>query len=258
MKVLKLLVIVVVVIAVLLAVGLWLLASNLDGIVADAIETHGSRMTGTAVTVDGVDVGLRDGRATITGLRIANPDGFSDRAAFTLAEITVQIDPGTVREEPYRLPLIRIAAPEVLYEVDDQGARNLDIIRGNVDRYVAAQGGQGGQPAPEDAPPPPRMIIDRVEFTGGRVEADASALGVEARAVDLPGFSLTDLGAPDGAPADALAKQAVSRLARQALEAVARSEVEDLLREQLEGELGDKLGDGVKEKAGELLDKLGG
>jgi hypothetical protein len=32
--------------------------------------------------------------------------------------------------------------------------------------------------------------------------------------VDLPGFALTDLGAPDGAPADAIAKQALARLAR--------------------------------------------
>ncbi len=263
MKALKIGIGVVLAVVVVLAVGLWLLADNLDGIVAAAIERYGSEITGTAVSVGAVSIDLGAGRATITDLRVANPDGFSDRDAFSLQEITVQIDPGSVRSEPYRLPQIRVAAPQVLYEVNQEAARNLDVIRGNVEAYVAQQGGGGpasGESGAGDAAsgPAPRMIIDRLEFTGGRVQADASALGVDPRAVDLPGFQLADLGAPDGAPADAIARQALARLARQAAESVARSEVQDLLRDQLEGDLGDQLPDAVQEKAGQLLDRIGG
>ncbi len=263
MKALKIGLGVVLAVVVVLAVGLWLLADNLDGIVAGAIERYGSEITGTGVTVGAVSIDLSAGRATITNLRVANPEGFSDRDAFSLQEITVQIDPGSVRSEPHRLPQVRVAAPVVLYEVDAEARRNLDVIRGNIESYTAPQGGDGdgGQADGGDdagAEPAPHLIIDRLEFTGGRVQADASALGVESRGVDLPGFTLSDLGAPDGAPADAIARQALERLARQAAESVARSEVEDLLRDQLEGDLGDQLPDAVKDRAGQLLDRIGG
>lgn len=251
MKALKIGIGVVLAVVVVLAVGLWLLADNLDGIVAGAIERYGSAITGTSVTVGAVSIDLSAGSATITDLRVANPDGFSDREAISLQEMIVQIDPGSVRSEPYRLPQVSVTRPEVLYEVNQEAERNLDVIRGNIDSYVARQGGASDEPAP-------LMIIDRLEFSGGRVQADASALGVEARGLDLPGFALSDLGAPDGAPADAIAKQALSRLARQAAESVARSEVEDLLRDQLEDRLGDQVPDEVEEKAGQLLDRIGG
>lgn len=139
----------------------------------------------------------------------------------------------------------------MLYEVNREAARNLDVIRANIDRYVARRGGAADEPAP-------RMIIDRLEFTGGRVQTDASAMGLEPRGVDLPGFSLSDLGAPDGAPADAIAKQALARLARQAVESMARSEVADLQRDRLDNGLGDQAPDEVKEQADQLLDRLGG
>lgn len=251
MKALKIGIGVVLAVVVVLAVGLWLLAENLDGIVAGAIEQYGSAITGTSVTVGAVSIDLSAGSATVTNLRVANPDGFSDRDAISLQEIVVQIDPGSVRSEPYRLPQIGVTGPEVLYEVNQEAERNLDVIRANIDSYVVGRGGASDEP-------PPRLVIDRLEFSGGRVQADASALGVEPRGVDLPGFLLSGLGAPDGAPADAIAKQALARLARQAAESVARSEVEELLRDQLEDRLGDQVPDEVKEKAGRLLDRIGG
>jgi hypothetical protein len=275
MRAMKIGIIAVVVLLTIGGLALWLLASNLDDLVARALEHHGSRMTGTAVTVAGVSIDLREGRATIRGLRVANPDGFSDRDAVSVAEITVQIDPGSVRSEPHRLPLIRVADPRVLFEVNDQVERNLDVLRANLDRDVAAHAGRAGdggeagggeagggagvsgQDGEAAAQPAPRLIIDRAEFTGGQVQADASALGVEARTVQLSAFTLTGLGAPDGAPADALGRQALDQLARQALEAVVGSEVQDRLREQLEQRLGQEAADRVREQAGDLLQGLG-
>jgi hypothetical protein len=48
-----------------------------DRMAARAIERRGSAMTGTAVHVDTVDLSLAHGTATVRGLTIANPSGFS-------------------------------------------------------------------------------------------------------------------------------------------------------------------------------------
>ena len=63
---------------VVLGVG-WYFFSNLDSIVAGVIETEGSKVTGTQVSVSGAEISAQEGRGTISGLtpsqvpRVLNP-----------------------------------------------------------------------------------------------------------------------------------------------------------------------------------------
>ena len=66
--------------------------SNLNSIVAEAIEKNGSEVTATKVGVAGVDISLREGRGSISGLSIASPEGYDAREAFSLGDITTYID----------------------------------------------------------------------------------------------------------------------------------------------------------------------
>ena len=70
------------VVIVLVAVGaaIYYFVSSVDEIVARAIESNGSAVTGTTVSGSGVRISLRDAKGSIRGLRIANPDGFSGDA----------------------------------------------------------------------------------------------------------------------------------------------------------------------------------
>lgn len=65
------------------------LGSNLNGLVAKLIEEQGSAVTGSAVSVSGVDISRREARGTIDGLRIASPAGFGGEPAFALGNITL-------------------------------------------------------------------------------------------------------------------------------------------------------------------------
>ena len=78
----KKILITILVIVVLIIAALVLLFSNINSLVAKAIEKNGSNVTQTSVSVSGVDISLREGRGTIKGLRIANPPGFDTRDAF--------------------------------------------------------------------------------------------------------------------------------------------------------------------------------
>ena len=76
MKVLKPLLLVLAVLAVIVAIGAYVLLGNLDNIVRRAVERTGSDLTGTPVTLDGVAIDLRAGRAPLSGLAVARPPGY--------------------------------------------------------------------------------------------------------------------------------------------------------------------------------------
>ena len=68
------------------------LIQNLDGIVKNMIEEVGNEVTNTRVQVREVKVSLSEGKATMSGLTVANPPGFSSEPLFTLDQISVTID----------------------------------------------------------------------------------------------------------------------------------------------------------------------
>ncbi|HER43572.1 MAG TPA: hypothetical protein ENO08_03845, partial [Candidatus Eisenbacteria bacterium] len=116
-------------VAVLVAAVVIYMLSNIDSLVARAIEKHGSRVTRTSVSVSGVELSLKEGRGSITGLRVESPDGFDARDAFTLGDITLDVDIKSLRGEPVVIDEIRVSAPVVNVEVRETGASNIDDLR---------------------------------------------------------------------------------------------------------------------------------
>lgn len=216
--------------------------SNLDRLVADAIAYCGSRATGTEVAVSGVDLSIREGRLTIDGLSVANPEGFEYPNAFTLSSITIDIDPGSAGSELIMIDLINVSSPEIFFELEDDGKNNLQAIQRNL-RSTSASGGtepSGDQPAP-------RLSIDRIELAEAALHARIEALN-ETRDLTMAPIALNDL---EGRPME-IARQVADRLLDAALGKVREEGVDrlrDRAREKLEGEL-----EGLEDKA---VDKLG-
>lgn len=224
------------------AVAIYYVLSNLNALVAEAIEEHGSNATETRVSVSGVDISLREGRGSISGLRVANPDGFNARDAFSLGDITVDIDLGSVREDPVIIEEVRIRQPEVNVEFTEAGKSNLDELRGRIDTGGGGSGESSGGSAKN-------IRIKKFVFESGRVEVDATALGIDKQTVDLPEIYLENVGGRNGAPPDQIAKLILGEVARQVTSEMANSQVNKLIEDQLGGSLTDK--------AKGLLDKIG-
>ena len=91
----------VLVLLVTLGLVVYFLLSNLDGIVKAAIEKYGSEATQTVVSVNNVELGLKDGSGAIRGLSVGNPQGFKTKQAFSLGEISTQIDLKSLSEEVF-------------------------------------------------------------------------------------------------------------------------------------------------------------
>jgi hypothetical protein len=230
------------VLAVAIGVGVFSLLSNLNSLVAAAIEKNGSEVTETTVSVSGVDIKLRDGRGSISGLRVASPAGFKTPYAFVLGDITVDLDVASVREDPIVLDEVRIRAPEIRAEIKKNGTSNVEELRKRVQAYGGGKGktGDGTQK---------RIRIKSFIFEKGRIELDASDLGVEKRTLELPAIRLSDVGGPKGVPPDDIAKLILTTVAKKTASQIASSEVDQLIKNQLGGSISDK--------AKGLLDKIG-
>jgi uncharacterized protein involved in outer membrane biogenesis len=234
------------IVVIAIAVAAFYLLSNLNSLIAGTIEKHGSDVTDTSVRVSGVDISLREGRGSIKGLTVASPEGFEASDAFSLGDITVDIDLKSIREDPVVIDEIRIRAPVVNAEVTSTGASNIDELRKRVQEYAAGASGGGGD---ESRGETKKFRIKRFVFEQGRVEVDASALGVEKQTITLPEIRLSDVGGASGAAPDEIAKVILTTVAKKVMSEIANSEVNRLIKDQL--------GDSITDKAKGLLEKIG-
>ncbi len=106
------------------AAGLgWNFLSNLDRYVAKTIEVEGTRAMGTEVRVANVSIQLRNGTASISGLTIANPEGYTHPYAFELNEISVEIDYDTLE-----VVRIHVQEPKIVAEAKGLDTNFSDIL----------------------------------------------------------------------------------------------------------------------------------
>jgi hypothetical protein len=237
-----------VVVVAALAVGVWLLLSNLDSLVASVIEEQGSAVTGTSVRVGSVSIDLRGGSGTIRGLRVANPDGFSRGDAFSLGEITLDLDTGSLTGSPIVVERVRVAEPAANYEVDARGRSNFGALKSNVERYSAAGGAAEEAPAAEGEPL--KLLIRDFAFEKGSVRADFSALDADQEPIqaELPTVRRSNLGAPSGAAPGQIGKQVLGAFTGAVVKTVGASQAARQLEDRIGGEAG--------KAAGGLLKKM--
>ena len=97
---------VLVILVLAVAGGVYYITSNLDHLVKAAIEKYGSQATHTAVKVDNVLIKLTEGSATINGVTVRNPAGFSLPNAFSLGQIATDIDIDKTNKDLVAIELI--------------------------------------------------------------------------------------------------------------------------------------------------------
>lgn len=238
--------------AVAVAAALLWFASSLDGIVEDAIEQVGSELLGVPVRVGGVSIDLQQARGSIRGLRIANPSGadFSAGPAFSLDEISLELDLASIGDQPIVLKRLHVGKPEVFAEVRG-GALNLDILRKNLASKSASD---VDAPAASATAEPVRLRIQRFEFNKGALRADSGDPEAEIRELSLPSFLMRDVGGARGAEPGQIGKSILDGLLAHAAAAAARHEAKGAAENWIDEKLEDK--PEAAEAAKKILDGL--
>ncbi len=213
---------------------------------------------GLDVAVNRVDIQLARGKATIEGVKVANPEGFPSEHVFDLPGIHVDLSilsliPAALGWRPYRVEEIRIEAPLVTVDIDEQGRTNLDQISRRV-QQSRREATATRQPEPETSPAetPSQAPTTRIEtrnelarFTIDRLIIDEPGFklnraGKQPESGTLPSITIEDVGGANGITAAGLGVKVSARLASEILAIV-------VLR---------KAGERLNQRAGGLLDQL--
>lgn len=221
----------------------------LDRTVKTAIETIGPKITGTKVTVESVNISLLSGVATIRGLYVGNPEGFSSEKAFSFGEVHVDLDTGSIFKDVVVVEEIRIVEPQFVFERDLKGS-NLDKLRAQINQNLAKyQSGSSQTPSGQDTGESKRFIIDDFQLTGASV--DLRLLG-QGGTVSLPAITLQNIGKSAGGITP---DQAAGEILGTVLDQVAAAAIKmatDVLKS------GQGLGSEAKDAAGGLLNTVKG
>lgn len=136
----------------LVAVGLMGFSVYLNSTIKEGVENLGSRITGTEVTVDMVDLSLLTGEGQLKNLVVGNPPGFRTEHAFYLGEINIEFDLRSLWSDTIRIEEILIDSPEILYESTKSGS-NIGKIHESVKAFAGPPKESGEKKSEQDGKP---------------------------------------------------------------------------------------------------------
>lgn len=241
------------VVAVIVASGVYLLLSNLDRIVAAAIEKYGAQATGTKVEVSSVRIALRSGEGSVGNLRVGNPVGFTSPDSFRLENITAVLNTDSVTKDPIVIDKVLVKAPRVTYEINRSGQANIDIIRKKLETSQPKDGPRTKEAGDMGKK---KIVIRSLIIEGGEASIQVAALPDQSRTVAIPRIELSNLGGKGGDSPGAIARQIAGPLLNEAARAAYRAGVgqylgkeADEVRKALEGKAVETLGEPGKDAA---------
>ena len=226
----------------ILVVGVLILYSSLGAIITKAVNTEGPEIIQADVKLDETVIDATSGKGSLHGLFIGNPEGFETESAFKMDKIEITVDPGSITSDTIVINEINIQAPEITYEVGENGS-NVAAIQKNVDAYVkktiGASESKEKSLAKEGGT---KMVIDHVYVKDGKVNISATLLGGKSMTVPLPDIHLKDIGKKQkGATPGEVVKSIIGALNKAILKAVAPLNLDKV------GEVAGKAVEGTKD-----------
>lgn len=224
---------------VLVMVVMGLFVSNLDSIIQAAVEKIGSEATQTTVELADVELSPTSGQGKLSGLRIANPDGFETPEAFVLGMIDVEVDMESVSGTgPIVIKKIIIEKPQVTFEMNEAGQSNMQVLAAQAQKFAgSAQSAKEEQEASESSDEPARkIIVKKLTVSGGQVSMSHSMMKGKKVEANIPAFTLNNLGQSQGGmTGEALANKLLSVISQKSVQAVSQNLIGGLSSLKKEG-----------------------
>ncbi len=211
--------------ALLLGGGFLVITLTLDSIVQSNIEKIGSEMTGTRVTADEVSISLFSGQGTITGFRVANPDGFSTEHALVVDDFFIKMDILSLLSDEITINDVWVTGPAVYVE-QKLTENNLQTILNTIKKAADRERDKD----PDDDPSPETgFVIGHFLVEDGSVNFYTTIGGEQSAWVNMSKIELYDLGRDNGKQAAGqVVVQIAEAVVEKSLRAAARSGTEQL------------------------------
>lgn len=211
-----------------IAGSLFWVYSSLDAQIASAIRRYGPEITGVPVSLSKAMIDPINGKASLTGLEVGNPDGFKTKHALSLGEISMTLDIGSLTTDVIRIKELTLIKPQITYEYASTGS-NLDVLQRNIERSIAQQ--RGNQKKPPDSESSKKLVIEHLYIKNGTVSVTAELLNSDAVSMRVPDLHLQDIGKKsNGTSAGEAMQQIVGPLVQQIGTSVASRGVQTATR----------------------------
>ncbi|MCB2191738.1 MAG: hypothetical protein KQI62_09245 [Deltaproteobacteria bacterium] len=228
------------VVVVAIAGAVYYAFSNLDSIAKEVMEKAGSEALGVPVRVASVQIQLSEGKATVTGLTVANPPGYSDNSALSFGQVTVQIGEGGE-------VIKQIVAVDPMVRLEQKGeSSNLKELQ---KRAQKSTGGEGeDKKASSEEGEEHKLNIKLFKVTNAKAIVTSPELK-EPQEVVIPSMVLKDLKGTPKQIAGQVFDQLLSKIMQRTLRKAMQRGAESLI---------DKEAGSAGEAVKGLLNKLGG
>ncbi|NGP76248.1 hypothetical protein G3570_06365 [Balneolaceae bacterium YR4-1] len=192
------------------------LTFSLDYIVQSGIESTGSKMLKTEVTVENVSISLFSGSGTIEGLRVRNPEGFDSDYAMVMQRFEITMDVGTLLADTLVINRILIDEP-ALSVIQKVPENNLRMLMKNMEQSSEEESSSSGG-----------LVIELLLVRNGRVSVTPNVGGEQAAVVNMGDIELENLGKSGNTSAFGVIRQITSRIINEALNSALSGQIEGL------------------------------
>ncbi len=180
----------------IIAGGIWYVAHNLESLVKTAVNKYGSQIVGTEVKLGGFGLSPLQGEVKLNNLTVANPKDYAQPYILNLGEVFVKVDIKSVLKPLIVVQEVRVAAPEVTYELRNVTNNNVSDLLANINKNTAsAPTEEKVETKEETAKEGKKVAVDLVKVTDGKINIAASIAGKGTSAnIPLPTIELKDIG----------------------------------------------------------------
>lgn len=210
-----------------------------------ALETEGTSATQTGVSVEDVNLSIMGGSLSLSGLKLANPDGYTTPEALSLGKVSAKVDRNSLFSDQIVVDQISLDAPSITFERGKEMS-NLEKIKQAIDQYLPA--------TPDQQEPTKTVLIRELLINGAKLNYNLKP-GAKIRSLTLPDTRVENIGGTDGSGVSyqVAVEQIVDQMAPVVMRELAKAEGVDAVKGLIKdkSQLGDLLQDGdggVKEK----------
>lgn len=155
-----------------------------------AVEKMATRTLGVDVTLNDLAIDLQNMRVDVSGLKIANPQGYGGPHAMVVD--TVTIDLKEFKEQLVTFEYVAVTGTKINLEVMQNGT-NLTAIRNNMNRKASAAEASAQKPD-TGAKEPLKVIIDQLLINNATLHPSSVLAGGDMASVVLPDILLKGIG----------------------------------------------------------------
>jgi uncharacterized protein involved in outer membrane biogenesis len=241
--------------AVVLAVSAYL-TFKFDDLLRAAILEYGPQVTQTKLEVSSIHVHPILGSATINGLVVGNPKGFSKENAFAADKIKASLRTKSLLTDTIVVDLVEVDGAKV--NLEGKGANsNLTKIESNANAFAAGMqkklgGGDAKSAKASKAEKSKNILIKRMVLKGAQATVRYGLISGDALSVSLPDIELREISTANKTSVIAELVSRVTRAVQDAVVKTAAQPLKDL------GKTAKDVGKGVTKELGSQLNGLFG